>query len=115
MALINIDWKKKNILKIGNEVLYYSDSDKTDWRKKIEPWLTAVFQSEHLSLLLGSGFTLAINNIAKVKAQGMRRIKFKSFAKEIDKWSIESAKQMERGVPNFEDDIRSALELIKGY
>ena len=114
MALINIDWKKKNILKIGNEVLYYSDSDKTDWRKKIEPWLTAVFQSEHLSLLLGSGFTLAINNIAKVKAQGMGRIKFKSFAKEIDKWSIESAKQMERGVPNFEDDIRSALELMQG-
>ncbi|GIV29201.1 MAG: hypothetical protein KatS3mg028_0267 [Bacteroidia bacterium] len=31
--------------------------------EKIEPWLTAVFQSEHLSLLLGSGLPIALNSI----------------------------------------------------
>lgn len=29
-------------------------------RKNIEPWLAAVFQCEHLTLLLGSGFTKAV-------------------------------------------------------
>ena len=36
-------------------------------RSQIEPWLAAVFQAEHLSLLLGSGFTLSVANAAKVK------------------------------------------------
>lgn len=29
-------------------------------RRQIEPWLSAVFQAEHLNLLLGSGFTVAV-------------------------------------------------------
>jgi hypothetical protein len=29
-------------------------------RRNIEPWLSAVFQAEHLNLLLGSGFATAI-------------------------------------------------------
>lgn len=29
-------------------------------RKNIEPWLAAVFQCEHLTLLLGSGFTKTV-------------------------------------------------------
>lgn len=35
-------------------------------RKHIEPWLSAVFQAEHLNLLLGSGFTTAVGYIAGV-------------------------------------------------
>ena len=30
-------------------------------RGRIEPWLTSLFQSEHLSLLLGSGLTHAVH------------------------------------------------------
>jgi len=33
-------------------------------RPRIEPWLTALFQSEHLSLLVGSGLWHAIYHIA---------------------------------------------------
>ncbi|HXW70974.1 MAG TPA: hypothetical protein VEK34_06005 [Methylocella sp.] len=33
-------------------------------RKQIEPWLSAVFQAEHLNLLVGSGFTTAVAQIA---------------------------------------------------
>jgi len=46
-----------------NENCDLSDEDLKDtdrFRKHIEPWLTAVFQSEHLSLLLGSGFTSGV-------------------------------------------------------
>lgn len=31
-----------------------------DLRSRVEPWLTSLFQSEHLSLLVGSGLTTAI-------------------------------------------------------
>jgi hypothetical protein len=33
-------------------------------RERIEPWLTALFQSEHLSLLIGSGLTTAVHFLA---------------------------------------------------
>ena len=42
-------------------------------RKHIEPWLSAVFQAEHLNLLLGSGFTTAVGYIAGVGATGMAK------------------------------------------
>ena len=29
-------------------------------RRRIEPWLSAIFQSEHLNLLVGSGFSLGL-------------------------------------------------------
>ena len=41
-------WKKKD-----EEVTI------ADLRKRVEPWLTALFQSEHLSLLIGTGLTSA--------------------------------------------------------
>lgn len=37
---------------------------KTIFRSRIEPWLTSLFQSEHLSLLCGSGITNAISYLA---------------------------------------------------
>ena len=37
-------------------------------RPRIEPWLTALVQSEHLSLLIGSGLTHAVHGIATCKA-----------------------------------------------
>ncbi|MGB3975860.1 MAG: hypothetical protein WBM02_05965 [bacterium] len=50
---------------IGNkEIFDEQNSDKSEniesKRKVIEPWLAAVFQSEHLALLLGNGFTKAV-------------------------------------------------------
>lgn len=35
--------------------------NKSVFRTRIEPWLTSLFQSEHLSLLCGSGITNAIS------------------------------------------------------
>ena len=46
-------------------------------RPRIEPWLTALAQSEHLSLLVGSGLTHAVHHIAiKEKLPGMGPVKF---------------------------------------
>ncbi|MDC4203308.1 MAG: hypothetical protein MPW13_02745 [Candidatus Manganitrophus sp.] len=59
-------------------------------RKQIEPWLSSVFQSEHLNLLLGSGFTTAIGNIAKAKATKMDVV---NFGTSYDKKIIDHAKK----------------------
>lgn len=40
-------------------------------KKHIEPWLSAVFQSERLGLLNGSGFTTAVARQAGAKATDM--------------------------------------------
>ena len=70
--MLNIDWKRKNICYIANEIIENSDNeiDAKEFRKKIEPWLTAVFQSEHLSLLLGTGLTAALCNMIPKEERG---------------------------------------------
>ena len=114
----NIDWTEKHILKIGNE-LHCRDSISEEnviisYREKIEPWLTAVFQSEHLALLIGSGLTTAVTSVAGVSAPEMARIDFKEYGKQIEQTAIRQAEEMGRGEANIEDDLRVALELYKG-
>ena len=58
-----------------------TDPDKLDEimsgsRKRIEPWLSAVFQAEHLNVVLGSGFTTAISFLAGAATTGMAKVKF---------------------------------------
>lgn len=84
-------------------------------RKHIEPWLSAVFQAEHLNLLLGSGFTMAISYIAKMPATGMDKVKFGTkYDDAIDAHAERSAKAMGRGAANIEDQFRSALAVLEG-
>lgn len=108
----SIDWSKTNILKIQNEVftedcyLWLCDSahdddqtkkDRKNLREKIEPWLTALFQSEHLSLLTGAGLTIGVNGIAKLQAGSMSKPDgIKSFFKEIEEKAIDSAVNIDK-------------------
>lgn len=87
-----------------------------EMRNRIEPWLTALFQSEHLSLLVGSGLTTSIADIAGVSAAGMKHVEFdkSTYRDHILNRSTESAKNAGRSTPNIEDDIRSASELLAG-
>jgi len=111
----NIDWTRPHILKIGNEIEYDISEEKTkSQRERIEPWLTAVFQSEHLSLLVGSGLTIAVTKIAGVSYQSMGRVEFSEYKSQIKNTADAQAKQMGRGEANFEDDFRAALELQAG-
>ncbi len=66
--------------------------EKSLFRKRIEPWLTSLFQSEHLSLLCGSGITNAISY--KTGANGgatMGVTTFSTFQDEIAEAAAASA------------------------
>lgn len=84
-------------------------------RERIEPWLSAVFQSEHLSLLLGSGFTAGISGSVGAAAANMGLVKLKSQSeKQINEHAKKSAEACGRGSPNIEDQIRTANALVAG-
>ncbi len=112
------DPKRPLVLSSGTECSWIRD-DKPfgpeTLRPRIEPWLTALVQSEHLSLLVGSGLTHAVHGIATSKAlPGMESIAFNIFDDEI---SVEAKRVSEaagRREGNFEDRIRVANELLRG-
>ncbi len=84
-------------------------------RPRIEPWLTALVQSEHLSLLIGSGLTHAVHYIATGKSgPGMDAVDFKAFGEEIQAQAKRTAEVTGREQGNFEDQIRAATELLRG-
>ena len=84
-------------------------------RPRIEPWLTALVQSEHLSLLIGSGLTHAVHGLATDKPlPGMSPIAFGSLNSEIAAEAKRTAKAAGREEGNFEDQVRVATELLRG-
>lgn len=86
-----------------------------DLRPRIEPWLTALFQSEHLGLLIGSGLSHAVHFSASGKAlPGMGKVKFSNFDAQIDAEAKKTAAAAGREAGNIEDQIRVANELLRG-
>jgi SIR2-like domain len=84
-------------------------------RARLEPWLTALFQSEHLALLVGSGLAHAVHHMATGKSlPGMNKTPFKTFGSEIDTEATRSAKLAGREEGNIEDQLRTANELLRG-
>ncbi len=84
-------------------------------RSRIEPWLTSLFQSEHLSLLVGSGLTHAVHHIAKgASAAGMDKFVLTTNASEIASAADKSAQILGRKEGNLEDQLRVANELLRG-
>lgn len=84
-------------------------------RERLEPWLTALFQSEHFALLAGSGLTHAVHQLAAgVKLPGMASANFGEFHAQIQTAAEESAKRAARNAGNIEDQIRVANELLRG-
>lgn len=88
----------------------------TALRKHIEPWLTALFQSEHLSLLAGSGLTHAVHEVATGElAAGMSgEVTNGEYRDKIIAAADESARVSGRKKSNIEDQIRVANELLRG-
>lgn len=86
-----------------------------DLRSRIEPWLTSLFQSEHLSLLIGSGLTHAVHCLAAGKgAAGMSALSLSNYEDEINSKAKESANKAGRKEGNLEDQLRIANELLRG-
>ncbi len=89
--------------------------DYKELRKHIEPWLTSLFQSEHFSLLVGSGLTNAVHGLASDKqAVGMGEANLPSFKDEIGAAAQEAAVKTGRRKGNLEDQLRVANELLRG-
>ena len=108
----------EHVYRIGNEANYDVENpeETVDVQKRhIEPWLAAVFQSEHLALLLGSGFTKAVAIQAKASASDME-CDYTDFplADNLQKAATMTAKTMGRGKANIEDQIRIANILAQG-
>jgi hypothetical protein len=97
-----------------------SDAQKLDEfisfsRRNIEPWLSAVFQAEHLNLLVGSGFTTAVAEVAGATATNMSKVNFgTAHDSAIGAHADAAATAMNRGAANIEDQFRSALALYEG-
>ena len=84
-------------------------------RERIEPWLSALFQAEHLNLLVGSGFTTAIAAAAGAPPVDMSPTAFRpDYADAVGKAARESGARLGRSDPNIEDQIRIVIELIGG-
>ncbi len=84
-------------------------------RPRIEPWLTALCQSEHLSLLLGSGLSHAVHRLGTGNPlPGMGSGNFDTFNDVVNAEAKRSAEASGRGDGNIEDQIRIANELLRG-
>ncbi|MBF3411123.1 SIR2 family protein [Burkholderia pseudomallei] len=86
-----------------------------DLRNRVEPWLTSLFQSEHLALLAGSGLTHAVHYLAAGKgAAGMGAVAFSNYQDEISNTAQDAASKAGREKGNLEDQLRVANELLRG-
>lgn len=109
----------KNVCQIGGRKEECPDKptkeDIITLREKIEPWLSAVFQSEHISLLLGSGFTIAFAKEVGAEATDMS-LDFGDipYSDDLQNEAEKSAKDLKRGEANIEDKIRVANTLKNG-
>ena len=114
LILIDKDGKVQNAGSCG-----WSQDDvvvnKTVFRTRIEPWLTSLFQSEHLSLLCGSGITHAISFLAGSTGSTTMGIStFTNYKDEIKEAAEASAEASGREKGNIEDQIRTANDLLRG-
>lgn len=113
------DWTKDHIFRAGPESEELSsvptDGTLDKYRRQIEPWLSAIFQSEHLSLLVGNGLTRAVANMVEAKSTSMDTHAFAAeLADAVNGYAEASAKRSNRGKANIEDQIRAANQLIAG-
>ena len=111
---------RTHVYRIGNEenfdVQNPDESKSVELQKKhIEPWLAAVFQSEHLALLLGSGFTKAVAYQAGTSSSDMA-CNYDGFPLDdkLKDAAKKAAEAMGRGEANIEDQIRAANALAQG-
>lgn len=104
-------------LEAGSEASCFSGDlfSQKELRNRIEPWLTSLFQSEHLSLLAGSGLTHAVHSMAVENcAAGMGALTLSNHQTEIDQAASQAAEAAGRKKGNLEDQLRVANELLRG-
>lgn len=79
--------------------------------RQVEPWLSAILQAEHLSLLVGNGITTAAVKLAggqPIAMDGELRLD-EQLAAKVESEASAEASRMLRGAPNIEDRLRASL------
>jgi hypothetical protein len=112
-----MEWEHDHIVHLGGETHTPLDpaSESMQWRRRIEPWLSSVFQAEHLSLLLGNGFTTSIAAQAGGAPVGMSNATFGCPQEhKVNAYAAKMATTMGRGEANIEDQLSAALSLLSG-
>lgn len=112
-----MNWDTDHIVHVAGETASppAPETEIAKWRKHIEPWLSAVFQAEHLSLLLGNGFTTAMANLAGTPPVPMNVAAFGCPNEDrVLTHATAAAASMGRGAANIEDQISAALALVTG-
>lgn len=109
------DWPS-HVLRAGPHRFACEEEPKPEeHREHVEPWLSALFQAEHLNLLVGSGLTTAVAIAASAPIVDMQSADLElAFAQGVNRVAEESAERLGRGKPNVEDQIRAILDLISG-
>jgi hypothetical protein len=109
------NWRK-HVVRAGRHSRCVADEpDPDEHREQIEPWLSALFQAEHLNVLVGGGLTTAIAKAADAPEVGMNPVAFQcTYADDVMRAAQEGAKRLGRNEPNIEDQVRTINELIGG-
>ena len=109
------NWRK-HIVRAGSHSC--CDADKPcpeNHREHVEPWLSALFQAEHLNVLVGSGLTTAIAKAGGAAVVDMSPETFQcSYSDKVMDAARKGAKRLRREEPNIEDQVRTINELIAG-
>lgn len=115
LILVDKDGKIQNAAKCGWLPENEENINNSVFRTRIEPWLTSLFLSEHLSLLCGSGITNAVSFLAGSSGgTTMAASSFTTYKNEIEEAAKKSAKASGRDSGNIEDQIRTANDLLRG-
>ena len=109
-------------LESGGEILlgdfHVNAGEPVPDRTRVEPFLAALLQIEHLNLLLGAGLTKALTGIIGFKDDvnmGAKiRVEDNNLTKVIEDAAARSAASVGRGQPNIEDRLRVALTAADG-
>ena len=106
----------EHVVRAGTHWSSLTDEPKPEeHREHVEPWLSALFQAEHLNLLVGGGLTTGVAKAAEAPAVDMRTVSFQcDHADAVQKAAQESARHLGRGQPNIEDQTRAVRALISG-
>lgn len=91
-------------------------SDRVCGSKLVEPWLSAIIQAEHVSLLVGNGLTTAAVTLAggtPVPMDGGLGLGA-DLGDAIEREAAAEATRTGRGTPNIEDRLRVALAVENG-